>query len=365
MDMPIKFSIIGGAGFRAQYFLRIVEAMPDRFEVSGMVVRNDQKAEEMKRRWGIAVYPGLDELLMKEKPDFVVVAVSGAAGADYMLRLAREGVPVLMETPPAADLAGLLELSEQMGSIGGAKVQIAEQYQYHPMQEARLELIRSGCLGTITEATVSISHLYHGASLIRKMLSVGFEEARIRAMRFETQWVNGPTRSGPPADDKLIPSQRELAWIDFGDRLGIYDFTSNQHRSWIRSNHINVRGQRGEIFNNRVLIQQDAVQMQLELKRVNRGELENAEGYFLQGIIGGEKWLYTNPFAPSRLYDDEIAIASCLQKMADYINGGPELYSLAEASQDQYLGLLIGQAIQTGETVTATRQSWAITRGSN
>ncbi len=150
-----------------------------------------------------------------------------------------------METPPAADLSGLLELNEQIGRIGGAKVQVAEQYPYHPMQEARLKLIRSGRLGAITEATVSISHLYHGASLIRKMLGVGFEEARIRAMRFETEWVNGPTRSGPPAYDKLIPSQRELAWIDFGDRLGIYDFTSNQHRSWIRSNHISVRGQRG------------------------------------------------------------------------------------------------------------------------
>ncbi|MFB9276940.1 Gfo/Idh/MocA family protein [Cohnella cellulosilytica] len=361
--MPIKFSLIGGAGFRAQYFLRIAEALPDRFEVSGMVVRNASKAEEMERRWGAAVYPGLEELLAKEKPDFVVVSVNGAAGAEYMLKLAREGIPVLMETPPAADLAGLLELNEQIGRIEGAKVQVAEQYQYHPMQEARLRLIRSGRLGRITEATVSISHLYHGASLIRKMLGVGFEEARIRAMRFETEWVNGPTRGGPPADDKLIPTERELAWIDFGDRLGIYDFTSNQHRSWIRSNHISVRGQRGEIFDNRVLIQQDAVQMQLELKRVNRGELENAEGYFLQGIIGGEQWLYTNPFVPARLYDDEIAIASCLQQMSDYINGGPELYNLAEASQDQYLGLLIQRAILTGETVIASRQGWAMTEG--
>lgn len=84
-----------------------------------------------------------------------------------------------------------------------------------------------------------------------------------------------------------------------------------------------MRGERGEIFDNRVLIQQEnLVPLQMELKRINRGELENAEGYYLQGIICGEQWLYTNPFAPARLYDDELAIASCLDKMALYAAGG-------------------------------------------
>jgi hypothetical protein len=59
------------------------------------------------------------------------------------------------------------------------------------------------------------------------------------------------------------------------------------------------------------------------------------------------------------LYDDEIAIASCLQKMADYVFDGPSFYSLEDASQDHYLGMMIEQAIQTGETVTAVPQRWA------
>ena len=54
----------------------------------------------------------------------------------------------------------------------------------------------------------------------------------------------------------------------------------------------------------------------MELKRINKGEYENAEGYFLKGIMVGERWVYENPFMPARLYDDEIAIAACLQKMA-------------------------------------------------
>lgn len=355
----VKFSIIGGAGFRAQYFLRIVQALPERFQISGMVVRNEVKGRDMEVKWGVPTYRSLEELLKHESPDFVVVSVSGAEGLEYLLKLAEAGIPALSETPPAPDLPGLELLYDKL-IVTGARIQVAEQYHLHPIQEARLALIRSGKLGSITETTVSISHLYHGVSLIRKMLGVTFEEVRIRAMRFESQWINGPTRSGPPTEDKLIPSQRDLAWLDFGDSLGIYDFTKDQHRSWTRSNHLSVKGERGEIFDNRVLIQQDnLIPLQLELKRINKGELENAEGYFLQGILCGEQWLYDNPFAPARLYDDEIAIASCLQKMADYVSGGPGFYSLAEAAQDYYLGMMIEKAIQSGETIIAPRQRWA------
>ncbi|WP_379161417.1 Gfo/Idh/MocA family protein [Paenibacillus sp. sgz5001063] len=357
--MTVRFSIIGGAGFRAQYFLRIARALPHRFQISGVVVRDEAQGRAVEREWGVRSYRSLDTMLKDEAPDFVVVSVNGAAGLDYMYRLAERGIPVLAETPPASDLKGLEQLHREL-TVHGARIQVAEQYPYHPVQEARLSLIRSGRLGRITETTVSVSHLYHGAGLIRKMLGIRFEEASIRAMRFESHWVNGPTRSGPPKEDKLIPLQRDMAWLDFGDRLGIYDFTKDQHRSWIRSNHLSVRGERGEIFDNRVLIQQEnTVPLQLELKRINKGEEENAEGYYLQGIICGEHWLYENPFIPARLFDDEIAIASCLCKMADYAAGGPGFYSLEDASQDTYLGMMIEQAIQSGVTVRAEQRCWA------
>lgn len=357
--MPVRFSIIGGAGFRAQYYLRIARALPDYCQISGLVVRDKAKGEAMETEWGVRSYRSLEELLKHEAPDFVVVSVSGQAGLDYLYRLAEKGIPALAETPPASDLKGLERLHREL-TIQGARIQIAEQYPFHPVQEARLSLIRSGRLGRITETTVSVSHMYHGAGLIRKMLGIRFEEASIRAMRFESRWVSGPTRSGPPAEDKLIPLQRDLAWLDFGDRLGIYDFTRDQHRSWTRSNHLSVRGERGEIFDNRVRIQQEnTVPLELELKRINRGEWENAEGYYLQGIICGEQWIYENPFIPARLFDDELAIATCLKKMASYAAGGPEFYSLEEASQDVYLGLMIEQAIGTGQTVRAEKQCWS------
>jgi len=45
--------------------------------------------------------------------------------------------------------------------------------------------------------------------------------------------------------------------------------------------------------------------------------------------------------------------------MADYVAGGPEFYSVAEASQDHYLGMMIEKAILSGEVVETQHQRWA------
>ncbi|MFC0473028.1 Gfo/Idh/MocA family protein [Halalkalibacter kiskunsagensis] len=359
MSRPASFSIIGGAGFRAQYYLRIAQALPEEFNISGMVVRDESKANAIEQKWNIATYRDIIQLLKSERPDFVVVATSGSAIPEYLIQLAELGIPALVETPPAQTVEDLLDLYNKISQLE-SKVQVAEQYQYHPLHAARLAVIKSGRLGTITQATVSISHMYHGVSLIRKLLDVGFEETIIKAMRFESPVVAGPNRNGLPNKEEVIRTERDIAWLEFDGKLGIYNFTKDQHRSWIRSNHLSVRGERGEIFDHRLDVLLDfKTPLHLEFKRINKGEEENQEGHYLEGIMAGESWVYRNRFTPARLYDDEIAIASCLEKMIEYISGGASFYNLAEASQDQYLGLMIEQAIRTGKTVKTVRQPWA------
>lgn len=57
MSGKISFSIIGGGGFRAQYFLRIAAALPERFQVAGMVIRDENKRKLMNKKWQIHTYP--------------------------------------------------------------------------------------------------------------------------------------------------------------------------------------------------------------------------------------------------------------------------------------------------------------------
>ncbi|MFE5317833.1 Gfo/Idh/MocA family protein [Paenibacillus sp. NPDC056579] len=359
MAHTATFIIIGGAGFRAQYFLRIAQALPDSFRISGLVIRDEEQAKAMERQWNIPSFRTLEDALAVEKPDFAVISVSRGAASGYLLDLADRGIPALVETPPAPDLESMLELYDQL-SKREARVQVAEQYQFHPLHMSRQAAIKAGLLGTVTQATVSISQTYHAVSLMRKMLGIGFEDAVIRGMRFESPVIAGPGRGGPPQEEKIITEPRDMAWLEFGNKLAIYDFAKDQHRSWIRSNHLSVRGDRGEIFDRRLSVLADyKTPLHLEFKRINSGEEENQEGHYLQGYMAGERWVYSNPFVPARLYDDEIAIATCLLKMAEYASGGPSFYSLAEASQDHYLGLLIEQAIRTGEPVKSQRQPWA------
>lgn len=359
MGKVSKFSVIGGSGFRAQYFFRIAAALPNLFQIVGTVVRDEEKGKKIAKQWNTPVYQTIDSLLANESPDFIVVSVNGEANVAILLELAKRGIPVLVETPPATNLDGLLNLHEQL-TLKGQKVQVAEQYHLHPIQQARLALLEAGKLGKVTEASVSISHFYHGVSLLRKMLNIDFEEVEISGKRFMTSLVAGPTRAGYPKEEKIIEVPRDLVWLDFGGKLGIYDFTKDQHRSWIRSNHISIRGEYGEIFDDHVnYLANFKTPIHIELKRINKGEKENQEGHFLYGILAGEKWVYENPFLPARLYDDEIAIAHCLLKMSQYIKGGPSFYSLAEASQDHYLGLMMEEAIRTGKTIRVKKQPWA------
>ncbi|WP_307604855.1 hypothetical protein [Paenibacillus sp. V4I9] len=184
--------------------------------------------------------------------------------------------------------------------------------------------------------------------------------AQIRGFGFSSPIISGPNREGNPAQEQTAISNQVIAHLEFGDKLGVFDFTGDQYFSWIRSERVLVRGNKGEINNTRIAYLQDfRTPIQLELRRLNAGENGNLEGYYHKGILAGDKWAYRNPFQPGRLSDDEIAIATCLQKMGEYVQGGPSFYSLAEAAQDHYLGMMITQAVKSGETVQTIKQSWA------
>ena len=96
-----------------------------------------------------------------------------------------------------------------------------------------------------------------------------------------------------------------------------------------------------------------------ELRREDAGVDGNLEGHYHKGILAGERWVYRNPLAPGRLSDDEIAVGTCLVKMARYVAAGESFYGLAEASQDQYLSLVVDRAVASGDAVATIAQPWA------
>ncbi len=354
----ISFGIVG-TGWRTEFFLRITQACPERFSVVGLVGRDHAKTETVARRFGVPAFSSIEDMVRQGKPLFVVSSVSWDANPDVITRLVALGMPVLSETPPATSIAEMDQLCQFVRD--GAKIQVAEQYFLQPHHAARLAFIQSGKLGRVSQAQVSVAHGYHGVSLIRRMLGIGFENATIHANNYKSPIVKGPGRSGLPESEEIVESEQTIAHLDFGDRLGVFDFTGRQYFAQIRDPRVLVRGERGELANDSAVYLKDFVTpIRVNFTRHAAGLGGNLEGHYLKGIQAGEDWVYRNPFEPARLFDDEIAMADCLFRMAEHAQGGPDFYSLAEACQDRYLDIVIDQAAETGQRITTTTQSWAL-----
>ena len=355
----IRFGIVG-AGWRSVFYLRIAHACPDRFKVMGVVARNPAKAAGLAERFGVPLYTSVDDLVVSAKPMFVVTSVPWSANPDILRQLAKLGMPALSETPPATTVDEMIELWSLVKQ--GAKIQVAEQYWLQPHHAARFSFVQSGKMGRISQVQVSVAHGYHGISLIRRFLGIGSENAEITAHSFTSPIVQGPGRDGPPTQEALVDSSQLIAWFNFGDRLGVFDFAGDQYFSYVRGQRLLVRGERGEIINDSAVYLQDFLTpIHVTFTRHSAGPNGNLEGNYLKGIQAGEEWVYRNPLAPGELSDDEIAVGTCLLKMAEYADGGDPFYFLAEACQDRYLDIMMQEALEKGQSVTTETQPWAAT----
>lgn len=350
------FAIIG-TGWRSEFFLRIAASLPERFRVVGLVSRSADKRASYARDWNVPTFGSTEAMLEAVQPGFVVVSVPRAAVVDQIAALASHGVPILAETPPAQDIAGLERVAELVAN--GARIEVAEQYFLQPTHAARLALIESGRIGTPSYTHVAVAHGYHGTSLIRKFLGIGFENATISAQEFELPIVKSPDRYRPPETIEIVPSRQTLATFDFGGRIGVFDFTGDQYHGWIRSPRLTIRGERGEISGDelRYLADQRSPVL-IRLLRQDTGHFANLEDYHHLGILAGAEWLYRNPYTEARFSDDEIAVAACLDGMKTYVETGRSFYSFAEAAQDHYLALAMDEAARTGIPVTTADQAW-------
>ncbi len=352
----ISFGIVG-AGWRSLFYLRIAKAMPEEFKVSGMVVRNEEKRPRYEATWGVRTFATLDEMLAKTSPSFVVSSVSWDANPGILKELSERGMPTLSETPPAPDLPGLIEVNKL--TERGARIQVAEQYHLQPHHAALSALVATQILGRPSQAQVSVGHGYHGISLIRRFLGIGYEPPKITGFQFTSPLVVAPGWGGPQEKQTIKQSKQDFYWFDWGDRSGLLDFTDDQYFGWLRNTRILIRGERGEVMNDHAFYLKDhRTPIELCLVRRTAGTGSNLEGNHLQGYVAGGDWVYRNPCAPASLADDEIAIATCLMKMDEYVRTGKSFYPLAEGSQDHYLYLLAQQAVREGRPIEAERQPW-------
>ncbi|MGX6608374.1 Gfo/Idh/MocA family protein [Micromonosporaceae bacterium Da 78-11] len=341
-----SFAVVG-AGWRAEMFWRLAAGLPD-VECVGAVVRTP-------RDLPVPTFSSLDEI----HPDFVVTAVPWDANPGVIIDAVERGLPVLAETPPAPDRAGLLDLWARTGDTG--LVQVAEQYLMVPAHAARLAAIRRGVIGEPTQVQVSSTHQYHAVALIRGYLGQGRGPATVRASRTTADLVDPLTRDGWTDDDTPKPATTTIATIDFGDgRSGVYDFTDNQWHNQLRFRRILVRGTHGELQNDEVVrLTEPRTVVRTPIVRRQTGYDLDLDAFDTDTITLGGDVLFRNPFPGKRWNDEEIAIATLLGRMAAWVRGeAPPPYPLADGAHDHLIALAVEEAADTDRTVTVAAPPW-------
>nr|WP_294694360.1 Gfo/Idh/MocA family oxidoreductase [uncultured Friedmanniella sp.] len=345
------FALVG-SGWRAQMFLRVAAELGT-VGCAGVVVRTP-------RRLDVATFPSLDACLRERRVDFVLTTTPRDATPEVIAHAVERGLPVLAETPPAADLDGLRALWSAVGDSG--LVQVAEQYLRMPSHAARAALVATGAIGTPTQVQVSSTQQYHAVSLIRGLLGTGRGPVTVRASRFTAPLVSPLSRAGWTDDEEAHPTTTTIATLDFGDgRSGVYDFTENQTRNQLRFRRLSVRGSAGELHDDEVVrMTGPRTLVRTPLVRRQTGYDLDLIGYDTEHITFGSEVLYRNPYPTRRWMDEEIAMATLLEQTASWVRGeGPEPYPLAEGAQDQQIALAIEDSASTDTTVTTSTEPWS------
>ncbi|MDR1353780.1 MAG: Gfo/Idh/MocA family oxidoreductase [Treponema sp.] len=354
----IRYGVLGG-GFRAAFYLRIALEAPDLFEVCGQVTHYPEKTAKYRGLLGVRLYDSAAALVQAEAPDFLVVSIRRPREPenDPMIDLVKLDIPLLMETPAAFTVEGLDRIYE---ICRGKKVQVAEQLHAQAEIAAVIAVANSGILGSVTQVDAAFHHTYHCLNVVRKILNLTFENAEIRAKRYCFPVVQGYTRGGIAETEQLVTETRDFALLDFNGKLVNYNYENNQIRAFVRSPHICVRGERGEIHDRTVRWLAGHKDLRMYTwERLYGGAQSNMEPLHFRGLMGEGRWLYLNLYPYTRLSDEEIAVATITEKMAAYVEEGKSFCSMAEACQDQYLSLMIEKSAVEGKPLVTETRIWA------
>ena len=361
---PYRFVIVG-SGWRALYYVRIAQALPQLFSLEMMYCRTAEKSKMIAEKWGVPVTV-TEEDCVRAAPDFVVNAVSKNALADVSLHWLARGFTVLQETPAAMDIPTLEKLWQCRQE--GHKLVIAEQYTRYPTNAALLNILRSGLIGERDHLHLSAAHEYHAASLMRAFLDIPADMPFIvSGQAFQSPVVRTQTRYERFTDGQEHLTTRNIAVFRWENKkTALYDFDSEQYHSPIRNDLIRVLGRRGEVCNGSISYldrRNVPVRTQLQIdSRIVKTEERNPNFSVYPEITGvslNGNSVYEPPFGQAGLSEDETAIALMMKQTGDYARGEcGSPYPLEDALTDAYTAILLRQALSGQTRVESQTQIW-------
>ncbi|WP_317856174.1 Gfo/Idh/MocA family protein [Chakrabartyella piscis] len=348
----IRYGVVG-TGWRSEFYIRIAKNCPDLFSVEKLYTRTEEKAAMLQEKFQIEAVTDFDALVGL---DFVVISVIRGAFTPYVKACMERNIPILCETPPAETVEDLKAFYEM---VKGYPIQFVEQYVEQPLYNGILKLLAENKIGEVSSINLSALHGYHGASIIKKVLQTEGMPYTITGETVLERVIETKDRGGDVLGGEIQEYERQRATITFANgKRAYYDFAFPQYNSYLRTRHLNIRGTMGEIDDLTVrYINKNGIPCEVDMKRSQLGVYDN-KGISLRGIYLGEEVLFENRFAKYPMNDDEIALATLLWKMKDFIATGVPMYSLVDIMEDTHMAILLEQACRIDEKISVDVVEW-------
>ena len=319
--MPPLPVLIVGAGNRADLYARLLaECFAAELVLVGFVSRGEARARDAAQRFDVpwATAGDLEDAAFRWGAAGAVICPSSDANATMARRVAAQGLPFLLETPPSLDVAEAESLRDFVAAQGVA-VEVAEQNPRGPEAGFAREAVGSGKLGDVRLAACDLAgYRYHATAVGRALLG------RPRGRRASALRTVVPGL--PPHAASIVAGTIEAEggrMLQLRESEGIYLPNS----PW-RSGGWSVYGSRGSLVRDELCIGGTVERVRYESAQV--GSVS-----FTASVACGEV-IWTAGRCDAALDDDARAVAACLDDWLARIDGrpAPRGWSLADAVDD-------------------------------
>ena len=151
----VHIAVVGGGLIGKRHLEEIDRSADARIH---SIVEPGPDGEVLAARYGVRLYPTLDELLAGEKPDGIILATPNRLHAEGGLACVAAGVPVIVEKPIADTVENATRLVEAT-EAAGVPVLTGHHRNYGPVMAKARAIVQSGRLGPLV-AVVGTAMFY-------------------------------------------------------------------------------------------------------------------------------------------------------------------------------------------------------------
>ena len=142
----IKTAVIG-VGSMGQHHVRVYQEM-DRAELVGIADVDRERVDQIAGRYGVNAYTDYQELLNKENPEAVSIAVPTTHHLQVARDAMRSGADLLIEKPIASNCDEAIEIINLSNQLG-RKVMVGHIVRFEPVIQSLKDHLNNGEMGEI------------------------------------------------------------------------------------------------------------------------------------------------------------------------------------------------------------------------